>query len=408
MNTTLRTRTFSARSPGVTRFSPWLAVLALGSTLLHMGCEDNDARFAQLSESSQPLDAAQLPAPAAERFSVGTSAYQWVDRARAEELTPEADDVRTLVVRAWYPADATSAPARAPYFLNPLQGQLNAQLGGLAPDAFSAFELAARVDAPLLEGTRQFPVLVFSPGLSTPLEYYGYQLSDLASRGYVIFALSHPYSTGLVVFSDGRIAPELAEESLPERRDSSVATWSLDQRFALSEIERLAAPGSQDRMAGRLDFGRVGVFGHSRGGAAAAESCFLDARFRACANLDGSISTLLHTNAPPQPFLLMRSEVVEPTLDAFFTRLPGRAHRVFVTTAGHNSYSDLPRLVEDLQLPVDREALLLGTLASERAFEINAAYLSAFFGVELLGASTPLWSEPSPFAEVKVTNQQQP
>jgi Platelet-activating factor acetylhydrolase, isoform II len=185
-----------------------------------------------------------------------------------------------------------------------------------------------------------------------------------------------------------------------------VATWSLDQRFALSQLERLAVPGSQDRMAGRLDLGRVGVLGHSRGGAAAAQSCLQDARFRACANLDGSISTLLETQAPRQPFLLMRSEVVEPTLDGFFARLPGPAHRVFVAGAGHNSYSDLPRVVE--QLLLDPEGLLLGTLAPERAFEINAEYLSAFFGAELSGKSEPLWSEPSPYAEVQVTNRRQP
>ena len=382
----------------------WLGVLALGGALVHSACAADDTALAQGSEPSQPSDPAQVPE--AERFAVGTSSYEWVDGTRAEELTAEPEDVRTLVVRAWYPADPVSAPARAPYFLNPLQGQLNAQLNGLPADAFAVLEVAARVDAPLLAGTRQFPVLIFSPGMSTPLELYGYQLADLASRGYVIFALSHPYATGLVVFSDGRIAPELPEEPGAAPRDQSVATWSLDQRFALSQLERLAASGSQDRMLGRLDLGRVGVLGHSRGGAAAALSCLQDARFRACANLDGSVSTLLETQAPLQPFLLMRSEIVEPTLEGFFARLPGTAYRVSVAGAGHNSYSDLPRVVG--QLPLDPESLLLGTLAPERAFEINGAYLSAFFGAELSGTAEALWREPSPYAEVQVTQRRQP
>jgi len=404
MSSTSRTLTPSPRSHGVTRLSPLLGVLALGGTLLPTGCEDDDAMLAYMSESSQGLDASREPEPAAKRFAVGTSAYEWVDIARAEELTPEADDVRTIVARAWYPADATSG--RAPYFLNPLQAQLNAQLNGMPEDAFSVLEIEASVDAPLVSGTRQFPVLIFSPGMSTPLELYGYQLADLASRGYVILALSHPYATGLVMFSDGRIAPELPEDPETEVRDRSIATWSLDQQFALSQLERLAAPGSQDRMADRLDLARVGVFGHSRGGAAAAESCLRDARFRACANLDGGISTLLETQAPQQPFLLMRSEAVVPSLDAFFTRLPGPARRVLVVGAGHNSYSDLPRLVGPL--PLDPESLMLGTLAPERAFEINGAYLSAFFGAELSGTAEPLWDEPSPYPEVQVTQQGQP
>ncbi|HTV18369.1 MAG TPA: hypothetical protein VMG12_06850, partial [Polyangiaceae bacterium] len=225
-----------------------------------------------------------------------------------------------------------------------------------------------------------------------------------ASRGYVVFALAHPYATGSVVFADGSVAHEPPEEPEVEVRDRSIATWSADQRFALTRVQQLGSSGSGDRMASRLDLDRVGVFGHSRGGAAASQSCLEDARFSACANLDGSVSSVVLDSAISRPFLLMRSDIEESTLEPFFAHLTGPAHRVHIQGAGHNSFSDLPRVVHDLALPLDPESLLLGSLDGERAIEINNAYLDAFFSAELRDASDAWLFEPSPFGEVDVTH----
>jgi hypothetical protein len=376
-----------------------LGALALGSVLVDTSC--------RAGQDTAPDTSSSEAAP----FAVGTSTYEWIDLARPEELTPEAGDVRQIVARAWYPAAPSSELALAPYFLNPRQAELNEEAAGFPPGVLSVLQIPARVDAPLVPGPQKFPVLIFSPGMSTPLEYYGYQLAELASRGYVILALSHAYATGIVVYSDGHVAAELPEAPGSEVRDRSIANWSLDQRLALDRLEQLASAGSGDRLQGRLDLARVGVFGHSRGGAAAALSCLDDMRFRACANLDGGLSTSVETKQLTQPFLLMRSEVAVPTLDGFFEQLTGPAHRVSVAGAGHNSFSDLPRLVallREQELPLDPEALLLGSLAPERAFAINAAYLSAFFGSELSGAPATLFSSPSPYPEVEVTNLPRP
>lgn len=340
----------------------------------------------------------------APRFEVGTAEYEWVDESRPELFTAAADDHRIVPVRAWYPARASAAD-RAPYFLNELEEQLAAASFGLAPDGLSSLEVPARVDAPLADAGERFPVLIFSPGMGTPPEFYGYQLADLASRGYVIFALAHPYATGSVVFADGSVASDVAEDPDDDgARDRSVATWSEDQRFVLSRVQQLAEAESGDRMSGRLDVEHVGAFGHSRGAAAATESCLLDARFAACANLDGSVSSVVLERAFSRPLLLMRSEIVESTLDPFFAHVTGPAQRVFIHGAGHNDFSDLPIVVRDLALTVDPESLLLGSLAADRVFDITAAYLAAFFDAELRGGSDSWFFEPSPFTEVEVTH----
>lgn len=243
--------------------------------------------------------------------------------------------------------------------------------------------------------------------MSTPSAFYGYQLAELASRGYVVFALSHSYATGIVVFSDGQVAAPVPETSLDER-DPSISTWSRDQRFVLSQIEELAEPASGDRMADRLDLDRVGVFGHSRGGAAAAQSCLDDARFMACANLDGSVSEVVMSNGVEQPFLLMRSELVDGTLGTFFDQLEAPALRVDIAGAGHNNFSDLPLVIESLRgrVPeIDLAQLLIGSIDAERAFEIIDAYVSAFLDHTLRGRESPLMGGSSPYAEATVTSR---
>jgi hypothetical protein len=47
---------------------------------------------------------------------------------------------------------------------------------------------------------------------------------------------------------------------------------------------------------------------------------------------------------------------------------------------------------------------MLGSLDADRAFEITAAYLDAFFTAKLRGADAEWFFEPSPFDEAEVTH----
>jgi predicted dienelactone hydrolase len=61
----------------------------------------------------------------------------------------------------------------------------------LPEEVFTGVLSRAALGVPLAPGAQRFPVIVFSRGMSTPSAFYGYQLAELASRGYVVFALSH-------------------------------------------------------------------------------------------------------------------------------------------------------------------------------------------------------------------------
>lgn len=86
-----------------------------------------------------------------------------------------------------------------------------------------------------------------------------------------------------------------------------IQEWSSDQRFVLDQAERLS-------LAGKLVFGklldleRVGVFGHSFGGATSAATLTASQRFRAGINLDGFYFGEAYKTGFDQPFMQLRAD----------------------------------------------------------------------------------------------------
>jgi len=106
-----------------------------------------------------------------------------------------------------------------------------------------------------------FPVLVFSPGFGNRPSQYLSQLEDLASHGYVIAGLEHSAD---------------ALDSFEAR----AVLWAQDILAAKQEV--LGSP-----LREIVDGRRIGAFGHSLGGRAAAGACLLDSTILACLNEDG-------------------------------------------------------------------------------------------------------------------------
>ena len=118
---------------------------------------------------------------------------------RSETFTADPSDRRQVIAQAWYPTDATTGRA-VPYF--EAQGHLPSSIGGLPSFLFASFgSVATHATAatPVSAAQRTWPVLFFSPGLSVPREEYTALCADLASRGYVVVALSVPYESAVSV-----------------------------------------------------------------------------------------------------------------------------------------------------------------------------------------------------------------
>src|SRR5207249_12323590 len=62
------------------------------------------------------------------------------------------------------------------------------------------------------------------------------------------------------------------------------------------------------KFTGRLDMSRVGVFGHSLGGATAAQFCHDDSRCKAGIDVDGAPLGSVIRDGIPRPFMFLLSE----------------------------------------------------------------------------------------------------
>ncbi|WP_163997374.1 alpha/beta hydrolase family protein [Pyxidicoccus caerfyrddinensis] len=342
----------------------------------------------------------RLPAPTGPH-AVGTLEYAWTDTSREESLTPEPGDWRELKVRLWYPAVARPQAQPAPYFLQPLEGELFATLGGLPPQVLG-FVLANAVrGSSLPEGSERFPVLLLSHGYGSASALSSRVAEDLASHGYVVAAISHTRSSSPLVFPDGRVVGDVVEISPADpalnRRVQDL--WTGDARFVLDQLVRLDEGDAQGRFTGRLDLSRVGMFGHSFGGSTAGEACRTDARVGAGLNLDGTFFGDLEGEVRV-PFLVMNSEeaAADPSRARFFEHLRATGYDVSLQGAGHFSFTDLGLFLPLLRhyLPNTKaEAYQLGTLDGARASSLTNAYVLAFFDKHLRGRSAPLLDGPS-------------
>jgi len=212
---------------------------------------------------------------------------------------------RELVLYVWYPAATSAGLVAAPYV--PGFDRIRQQLGDSAmrhefgaafePVASGRVSSGAFSDAAHAQATGRFPILLFSHGFGESSLAYAAILGDLASHGYVIIAIEHPHDAYAVLHADGRVTPfaQAAWDSALARPRGAVA-YQLAQVARRAEdilfvLRRLRSDSSTTLRAilRRADVNRVGAFGHSLGGMAAAEACRRESRLLSCMNIDAEI-----------------------------------------------------------------------------------------------------------------------
>lgn len=335
-----------------------------------------------------------LPAPTGP-YAVGRTALRWLDPSRPEVLTQAADDSREVAGIIWYPAqEGTGRRARYFHDLSRVASDLRVS-GEVSPIEVLGLPLirsGARQDANVSQAAATFPVLVFSPGNGTNVEFYAALAEDLASHGYIVVGVNHPYDVAAVELASGKLARFAAGiETTDVSQRAAFVQGRIDVRvqdvlFVLERLEELNTD-TQSRFAGRLELSRVGILGHSLGGITAAQACVRDPRFKACLNLDGlqrggAISAVPDPALPLQPFMLVtKEEQIRPTLAQQLEALPGGSFLVQVHGARHESFTDGPLLIPSV-LPAPNEA--------DSILELARAYIVAFFDQTLKGQPNPL------------------
>jgi predicted dienelactone hydrolase len=289
---------------------------------------------------------------------VGSEIFRWTDTERPETFTNDPADHRQVIAQAWYPADA-NAGAPVPYF--EAQRDLPAMIGGLPSWFFGGYgdiDTHAMTSVGVSEDRPRWPLILFSPGLGLPREFYTSLCVDLASRGLVVVSMSAPYESGVSVLSDGTVVgqtvtPAVVGPTHVEELAAVVDIRAADSIFVLDQLERLAEVEPDSPLVGRLDVDHVAIAGHSLGGATAAEALARDDRFMAAVDLDGKLFGAQASARLDAPFLWVQSDVThqQEYLDSRDELLGGlRAGGLLVTVADtqHMSFTDSPAFLTSI------------------------------------------------------------
>lgn len=132
----------------------------------------------------------------------------------------------------------------------------------------------------------RFPVVIYSHGLNG----YGMEstvlCSDIASSGYVVVSVAHPYGSAIVTYTDGTtfVNPQTSEEVFA-RLDEYSVFWYEDFKASMEYLTEMNE--SDSCWKGRLDLSRLGSIGVSFGGCCSIIAALKDKDIHYAVNLDG-------------------------------------------------------------------------------------------------------------------------
>ncbi|KAK9670733.1 hypothetical protein K7432_017557 [Basidiobolus ranarum] len=141
-----------------------------------------------------------LPDPSG-KFKVGTVEIMLTDHNRVDPYAPDSQK-RTIMMQVFYPAKGTHRYPVSPYMPKGT-AQFENQAFGLPNNTLQSIQTQAYIGAPIAVYNPQ--VVIFSPALSTTRHLYTSLLSDVASRGYLVVSIDHPYDADVVELPDGKL-----------------------------------------------------------------------------------------------------------------------------------------------------------------------------------------------------------
>lgn len=326
---------------------------------------------------------------------VGATVLALKDKTRLDPFTNNTRH-REVMLSIFYPTDldlsrilsqrpmsGESKPSLMPYMPPATAAIYDSVFAeyGLPVGTFSSLFTRCHLNAPVSTRTAH-PLLVFSPGGGTSRFFYTTIMEELARRGYVVAVVDHPYDALVVEFPDGRLIRNQGKELDRELVELLVDTRAKDVSFVLDSLESLS-----DDIAVTINTSNAIAFGHSLGGATAAEAMLNDTRIKGGINFDGRLfGSMERPNVTlSKPFLQFASEfsTTRPYWhwDQAWQHLAAWKLELSLDGSQHATFSDLPLLGEATRLKEmlgEEGEALFGTVDGLRGVEIMAAYVDAF------------------------------
>lgn len=306
-------------------------------------------------------------------YSVGTVSYTLTDQSRKESFTEE-DDNRKVTIQFWYPTEAIG------------QGETVAK--------------------------GKFPLVVFSHGA------FGYRMSnystfqELASHGYTVCSIDHTYHSFMTKQEDGKTIignMEFINNAMQAQNgvlDADVIyaleqEWmdlrTADMEFVLGYIKDKAKNDASNAVFQTIDIEKIGVLGHSLGGATAAQIGRDDDEVDAVIVIDGTMIGEITTNIPyPKPILniyndnhyneALQLQDSYPNIAATKNALD--SYEVVIKNSGHVNFTDLPMVS-----PFLSNLLGTGDVDARYCIETTNEVILQFFDYNLKSSNVAIAKE---------------
>ncbi|MFJ9692034.1 alpha/beta hydrolase family protein [Kitasatospora sp. NPDC101183] len=341
-----------------------------------------------------PSDRIELPRPTGP-FAVGQEVLHLVDQDRTDPWVPSSGP-RQLMVSMYYPAHAgTGTPA--PYMT---PGAARALLDGKLPGNHIPTEAVTGARTWSETGARPFgghyPLVVLSPGFTAPRTEITSLAEELTSHGYVVALVDHTYENTGTTFPDGRTLPCVVCDTFtdPAAWKALDASRATDVSFVIDQLTDRPHPAW--RYARLIDRDRIGMAGHSAGGAAIVPALLTDDRIRAGADLDGTLDYRVpDSGIGGKPVLMIshgqKGGGEDDSWREDWPKLDGWKRWLIFDGANHGSFTDLPLFMEKLGIPQGPDT----TMTARRGVDLTRQYVVAFFDQQLKGIDQPLLDGPS-------------
>jgi dienelactone hydrolase len=371
------------------------------------------------------LNLQNFPKPTG-HYGVGKTQLHLIDSSRKETNAQNAK--RELMLHIWYPTSSKINTPERPYNADALGSAIEfmSHQSGVPEWLFAGLKKTktyAQKNTSVATDSPSYPVIITSHGAGTMIQHYTWLCEELASKGYIVVGINHPYMAAVTRFPDNRIVKSLINSKNKEGKEA-FKVWKQEQfevavkdvKFVVDNLIKLNEQSTWP-LHNKLNLDHLGICGHSAGGSLAMRMCLEDKRFKAGIALDGTTQRGNEKLTPfTTPFLDILSDIslVGKEGNEQYKKLLELCHKpemhmniIMLKGIGHGAFSDLPALLHPTLLTQAISRFIsvdLGASSAQgiKAIAITKRYVDEFFDKFLKNGNSTLFDQPQCNKEITI------
>jgi dienelactone hydrolase len=365
--------------------------------------QNNDFKILEISFGKEDKLKKELP-----RMLEPTGIYKVGERTFFYDKS-QSGNGRLLSFQIWYPTNSDSKE-KQPFRSEQVILSASSFLG--IPNFFTSYfsEIESNtISNALTISNKSFPVLIYNHGYGGFTQVYQTVFEDLVSHGYIVVSVGHENESALLIKENGEVISNTPDNEFYRKRElelnseeigrwqsiilnssdakeneeayrkmlqltplhnESTNLWESDTKAVLEKIKTI---NNEDKnIHGIFDLDRIGIFGHSLGGATAGQMCFGKTEIKAGINLDGFQFGDLYENKLEVPFMFVSSNQESNRYLRALTFIDNSkqdCYQVAIKGFSHDNFTDLKYITEG-----DKDAM-----------ELQRALIISFFDKYIKG-----------------------